>query len=235
MLGYSNVYIILYYKPSIEDILKKYCLMISPSQLWFLVMILGEFIIFHLLFEKQSSVIVFGILFMINIIWGLISVPNIFQISSIVRYALFYYVGICLRKYKNEFEVILNNKKKIIMIGVIYIGISILYENITISNNYFVLYKTLLSLLGIFFWFALVNILSVNKNYTVNRVLSKYNFTIYLLHQQIIQTILYLTRNQNVEPTVVVILCIVLSLIISLAIGSIVSKIPRCRSVLLIS
>ena len=92
-----------FFRTDIGELVKKYVLMTSPSQLWFVVMLFAMmitvFLISDFLVKKsafQLLIICVGIYF-VGVALGLMPLP--FQIPTAVRYMPFYIMGMCFRKW----------------------------------------------------------------------------------------------------------------------------------------
>lgn len=194
---------IFYLNVSIDVIVKKYIFAVSPSQLWFLVMIFNCFLIF-LLFSKviikipSVAGIILGVIlyFAAGLLEG--KIPNIFQSLSVCRYFIFYYMGILLRITQKRLKNIRNSKwiPLFLMYAILY---SIWYifdgENLNIfiiSTAWKLIMQTTGVLSIVFFVFygnvdfpqPLTHEHLYGRGYY--RFLKNYNFGMYLFHQQLI-------------------------------------------------
>ena len=88
------------------EIIVRYALGTSPSQLWFLLMLFGVFIITHPLsnfFEKHniSGIIVVIVFYGIGLV-GPMVLPNIFQIFRACSYISLFWLGFKIRQYDSK-------------------------------------------------------------------------------------------------------------------------------------
>lgn len=225
-----------FFKPSATDLVNKYILAFSPSQLWFLVMLFVLSIGFYMVsdFVNYNKFIYMIALFLFIYFGSYIIgrfIPNIFQIITAMRYAIFYLLGFLFRKYKPTFLYKINYGlyllTNIILLAVfmpISISDSMLFKIITI------LLQPCLNISGI-----LMIVVGINKiGYIFNtenkmfHFLKKNNFTIYLLHQQVIYIVITLF-NGIVNPYVLVILNFSIALIVS---GMISVFLTKCNIIL---
>lgn len=89
-----------FFKPEISIVIKNYVLAVSPSQLWFLWMLFGVFIIERTIGDKLNvymklvfSALVWGVGFI-----GSMFLPNYFQVFNSMQYYVFFALGTVLRK-----------------------------------------------------------------------------------------------------------------------------------------
>lgn len=98
---------IIYFKSTINLVIKKFGFMESPSQLWFLAML---FVVFSLYYPisnivNKNWIIGGGIVLLLYCI-GMVGnrfFPNIFQIWSGLKYIIFFWIGCNIRKEKDCF------------------------------------------------------------------------------------------------------------------------------------
>lgn len=208
---------------SIIDIVRKYILMISPSQLWFLIMLFILFLFFVLYGYKvklslrnliityvSTSIIGFGLSFF-NI--------EFFQIAKSIRFVLFFYLGGFI--YLNKDKI---NARQIIIAFVLSI---VMYftnrylDSLSIKSiHYFIkLFDPIISALEVCTIYYVFTIIINNKiiktNSILYKVLNENSFGIYLFHQQIIYFTIVLF-NGLVHPIIQVLLSFIISLSISL-------------------
>ena len=223
-----------YNSPKTLTVVKNFALAISPNQLWFLVMIFMVFVIFYLLsnvFEKYNIVVGFLLSVAIyGISWvGAFIFPNLFQIWTAGKYIFFYYMGFAFRKYRD------NILYKIPWICYFVVHIALLSVHFFyVSNKETTFFKlsgiALSPVISTFGVLMVVVGLSKFKYVRLkeNKVfllLSKHNFFMYLVHQQIIYVVISLLNNRVSTP-LLVLLNFVVSFSISLLFGVLISKIP---------
>lgn len=229
---------ILFFNSSVNDILQKYLLAIAPSQLWFVVMLFVVFILFYPLtnFFEKSNIFIGGafclILYLIGII-GPSYVPNVFNIWSALKYFIFFYFGFIIRKYKNNFVC----KIPWFIYLILQIGLFSIYYYI-VSVRAGTIYKILslaihpiCSVLGVLMIITFVKAINTKKLETtkIYKLLLNHNFTMYLFHQQIIYITISLL-NGYVNSYLLVAINLTVSILGSLIISVLISKIPKIRN-----
>ena len=179
------------------------------GHLWYIFMLFDLFIVFYLLEKRFNKVNIF-----INLIILLIihlnyyqSPTNIFEIAHVGQYLIYFYIGYLFQKNK---EIILNviNKHRVqYLLGTSLYFIILFHYVMGISSGAFRdTLKFCDALLGIAAsYIFILNFLSVNVlNCKIIKLLDKYNFEIYLLHDPINYIILYLFSLLNLFPSVAV-------------------------------
>ena len=227
---------IIFFKSNIKDILEKYILAITPSQLWYLIMMFGVFIIFYYLIEntrirEKNTLYIFTLLLILNIICGILNslLPNILQIFTIGQHLVFYYLGYKARTI--NLTKIYNLRWKYLFI--VNIIMYIIYINI--FTNKLLIFKIIsrclfpfLNISGILNSFIGVN-LFINKfgiqifNLKTYKMLSEKSFNVYLFHQQIIFCII-LIFNKRMSPIILISMNFIFSIFIAIMISIIILK-----------
>lgn len=217
---------IFYYETNLFEIVKKYLFGIAPSQLWFLLMLFGVYMISYIAWKPLTTNIIIGggtvvTLSIVGICGGMI-LPNIFQIFTSCRYVLFFWIGMMLRKYGTKK---LDRINPILYIG----GYTVLFifremfinyiaiGNIIVTKIFSIGTGIVLNIVGAVSAFVVFNKLSnINKlsNNKIIKELGKYSFIIYLFHQQLIYGVIDLF-NGIVHPVILVILSFIISITIS--------------------
>lgn len=100
----------------LNEIIDKYILGESPSQLWFLLMLFGVFALAYPLsayFNRKGlrSFYLIVIIFLSSFILDL-ALPNLFQIFTAMKYLLFFWIGFMLRKYLHNIQL-----RKVLILG----------------------------------------------------------------------------------------------------------------------
>lgn len=203
----------------VEDVITKFVLGTSPSQLWFLLMLFWAFFLFWPISRIVDKKPVFGgvlvsILFCLGVV-----VPNYFCIGSGLQYTLFFYFGFLIRKFD------LGNKILYKVPSFIYILINvILFIVVKLVERFDGLLFTLLilgfnvilhsiSAIGVFILLQrFVN--RFLQNSKVINFFAKHSMIFYLVHQQLI----YFSIgwfNTLVPPVVLVLINFAFAMIIS--------------------
>lgn len=216
---------------SVGEVLYKYVLMASPSQLWFLVMLFMVFCFFEffgrkLKFRVWDLVIVFFVTVVLGRILSYFNV-DVFQISKSVQYILYFYLGGFIYYHKDKISM----KQTIIMIvsaAVLYAGVCLMEAmNNNVANYAVLVVKPIVSILevsSIYYLFTwLVDRRKVKTNSKIYQLLEGNSFGIYLFHQQIVYfTIIWF--NGLVHPAVQAVLSFVIAICISLVMSVVLKK-----------
>ena len=179
-------------KPTIDVLIKKYILMESPSQLWFLVMLFGCSAVFYLLSDYvRLHTIAGGVITLLFWGLGIVGVKlfgNYFQIWNICKYLIFFYIGFILRQY--------DFRKLESIPSALYVAVDIvLFEVWNMCSRSNLILVNIMSI-GLFFSLNIIGSIgsfvilqkfaSCHKKSMIRDFLSKHNMTIYLFHQQLI-------------------------------------------------
>lgn len=198
-----------FFKYSIKDIFVNYFLMVSPSQLWFLPMIFLVFCFFEIFSDKikinfKGLIICYCLTTIIGYVLQFFEI-NYFQISTAIRYILYFYLGGVLYSCKDK----INLKQICICIG----GIIILLPYLIVMKDtsdkllkYFnILITPVLSLCEVSLIYVVCDVLVNKKKIKLNgklyKLLEENSFGIYLFHQQIIYFCIILL-NGIVHPII---------------------------------
>lgn len=222
---------IMFYGFHLKEIIKNYILMESPSQLWFLIALFGIFILYQqfankIKFSKKELLIAYVLTSIGGLTLSYFSI-NYFQISNIVTYSIYYYLGGYI--YFNMKNITKRNIKFIITICFMLLLLFLFLNNtnINILHYLLLLIKPLLSLCEVtliyYFCTSFINKYNNILDNKVYKLLEKNSFGIYLFHQQIIYFIIYFLEGL-IHPIIQVILSFVFSLIISLSMSCILKR-----------
>ena len=219
---------IYYFGFDLEIVVKKFILLESPEQLWFLPMLFWIFVFYEVFYEKITFSIknIVLIYLFTTFIYGILNQLeiNYFNISKAVEYSLFFYLGGFLF-YKKEK---LNNK---VMLHIITMSILLLICWFTLNYNCKInnvtkvlrlLLTTILSSLEAILLYKLsdfiINIKGETLDNKIYRCFKENAFGIYLFHQQIIYITISIF-NGLIHP----ILHCSISFIISLSVSSLIT------------
>lgn len=216
-----------FFRSNIKEMVNGYVLGISPSQLWFVLMLFWVFIIAYLIGDYSYQhpliggiccIILFGFGFV-----GSVFVPNLYKFFTSCQYFTFFWLGMMLWKFDLKIlnriptifyfmidillfiSVKLLSEKDALMIKLLVVGLSFVLH-IVGSVGAFIILGRLFHILK-----------STKHDLTNNRVyafLAKNSFPIYLFHQQVI----YFTVNKlngNVSPVMNIVINFVVAIIIS--------------------
>ncbi len=220
---------IYFFHYSFKDIVINYLLMVSPSQLWYLVMLFVVFCFFLLIGKKikinfKNLIIVYIISTIVG--YGL-SAFNIdfFQLSKSVKYILFFYFGGIIYNNKNK----MNLKRGFASVLLIIFSYLLLYL-IDIYDLKYSIYISkfidpIISCLEIYALFYICkNIIQKSRiNSKFYNYLEQNAFGIYLFHQQIIYFTIMIF-NGLVHPIVQVVISFIISISISLIMSILLKK-----------
>lgn len=225
-----------YQNYDVIEIIKKYALGTSPSQLWFLLMLFFVFMIFYPLtsfFEKHNvggaiTVIAFyGIGFV-----GSMVLPNIFQIFRACTYLPLFWLGFKIRQYGS---VILLKIPSLVWIAVdmlLFIIVQYLSGfDATIIKLLNLGFTFLLHIIGALMAFVVLQKLANRVKWKENKVftlLSKNSMPVYLFHQQVIYVFISLL-NGVVNPYLHSGINFIGAMVISLFISTLLMKFKWTR------
>lgn len=218
---------ILFFGNSLLEIVKKYVLVTTPDQLWFLIMLFIEFVLFYVLSPKlKFSYFEFIVFFIITFILSIVINKNVFQISTVNKYFIFYYYAGFLINKKNAYQ---NDKLKfkfifyILMILLLYICYFENFLNFNLYVSKFVLiFLQLIIVKFVYFICVNYNMKYITKTKVI-KVLSSNSFGIYLFHQQLIYIVLYFV-NGLFHPILISLCSLSLSILFSLLMVFILKK-----------
>ncbi len=229
---------LIYFDPSITDILLNFGLAISPNQLWFLVMLFVLFCIFYpltWLLDRSNSFIgllIALVMYGASIVLARI-VPNVFNFESALKFFIFFYLGFAVRKNKNNFAC----KIPWFVYLILQVGVFAL-NYFVISGSELMVLKVLnlittplCSILGVFMVVVFVKSINVEKiqQTKVFKLFSKHNFVMYLFHQQLIYISLSFL-NGVVDNWIIILANLIVSILGSLLISVLIDKIPKIRT-----
>lgn len=209
-----------YFKASFGDVIKNFMLGVQPAQLWFLLMLFWVFVIAIILPDKvyDSSVkqlIVAMVLYGVGFICGMIF-PNVLQIFTGCQYFIFFVFGCIVAK---ELAGIESKKSKLITIVnspilLLCLDIAIFAFYMFLGTSDLVVFKlarlcveVLLHIVGALMAFGVLGRMAerINTKNKVMFLLEEHNFTVYLLHQQIIYGMITLF-NGSVPSVILVVI-----------------------------
>ncbi|MBR5529143.1 MAG: acyltransferase [Oscillospiraceae bacterium] len=204
----------------------KYVLAVAPTQLWFLVMLFGVFVIFYLISDRLPKRPVVNFLVFYGIYGcatvGAMVLPDYFQIWTILKSLLYFYFGYAVR------QGLLRKPKKALFYIVMALAYAALiyvdykYLSAAASTKIKMLSAALdpiTSLIGIAAFVFLFSRLScVLERSKLFALIKRYNFTIYLFHQQLVYIPLRFLPKQT--PTILLAgACVLIALLGSLGIS----------------
>lgn len=224
--------------------IKDFVLGLNTGHLWYLLMLFNIFILFYLyekfILNKKYSIILNLILFSILYISsGFFT--NIFQINRAIQYSIFFYLG--YEFFRSKYKLILKleklKSKSILIMTPVLIAISlvlILVSKMKLSSimlsKFFSLINVVIAMICITICYLIVYLINNRmKNIIIKeridrliKVIGRYSFNIYLLHEPIIFIILYFIANKYINPNILVIVCLSISVFVSILISIIYTK-----------
>ena len=225
--------------------MKSFILGLNTGHLWYLLMLFNTFIIFYFyekfILNKKYSIILNLILFSILYISsGFFT--NIFKINRAIQYSIFFYLGYEFFRSKDKLILKLEKlkSKSILIITPILIAISLVLILVSKIRLYSIMLSEVFSLINVviaivcipicYLIIYLINNRIKNKIIKekidkVFNIIGKYSFNIYLLHEPIIFIVLYFIARKYINPTILLIMCLSISIFESVLISIIYNKI----------
>ena len=226
---------------------KSFVLGLNTGHLWYLLMLFNIFILFYLyekfVLNKKYSIILNLIIFVILYISsGFFT--NIFQINRSIQYSIFFYLGYEFFRSKDKLRLKLEElkTKNILIIIPILIAISlvlILVSKMKLSNimlsKLFSLINVVIAIVCITICYLIVYLINNRMKNTIMKekidklinITGMYSFNIYLLHEPIIFIVLYFIASRYINPTILVMICLIISIFGSMLISIIYNKIKE--------
>ena len=188
---------------SIISVIKDYLLGISPSQLWFLLMLFNVFVISWCLssFFAKHNILAFGIalaMYGISIV-GFMVAPNVFQIWNAFRYVLFFLIGFKIRQHGSKLLmkipcwIWLLSSVLLFILDQLLDGSSLLFVKLLAQGV-----SAACKIVGAVMAFVVLQKLASKipyQNSIVIKHLTKLSMPIYLFHQQFIYLFIYLLNG----------------------------------------
>lgn len=188
-----------FYIFDIRKMIEEYVLGISPSQLWFLLMLFVVFVVYWPLsnFFKERTFIGAGvvlIMYGIGLVWSIL-LPNYFQLSTALMYIPFFWIGFKLCQFGIE------KTMKIPWYVWIFVDVFLFLSKIYVDKIDGLIFSLLSvglnfllhvagALMAFFVLQKLANCVKW-KNSKIVSIFSKNSMTVYLLHQQIIYFVVF--------------------------------------------
>ncbi len=225
-------FFVVFFKPSVNQVIHRFVLGESPAQLWFIWMIFIVFIMFLSVVKIMNGFsFIAGFFVSLCVMGGGIIgakiCPNYFQIWTACGYFLFFYLGFSFRKFR--FSNIYNIPWFVwlmINLGMFSLNTLCLQNK---SNMLFTLISMMtaiiMELAGVLTVVVGISAIKTDKlqKTKLYRYIEKYNFGMYLFHQQIIYiSIRYL--NGTVPNIIFVILNFISSCVLSAIITWLLSR-----------
>lgn len=219
-----------------DQVVDKYLLAGSPSQLWFLVMLFVVFLMFELLwklFVKRMLAVSTGtvacvvVLYCCGCVLGRVLPVDVGQIASACRFACIFWAGMVFRALPTQSfwkisPVVPFAVHALLFVLVLFVG----SQNGIASSMAAVALWPVVRLAGIAMAVAILGRVFIRfvESGRPSGDLTKSCFGIYLFHQQIIQTVLLLFNTALIPPLTLALVCLVVSLLISFLITAILRR-----------
>lgn len=211
-----------------------------PAHLWYLLMLFNIFIIF-IFVEKyiKSNKYIINILLLFFISIASIKIPNLYQISSSFKYLIYFYIGYIICENKNNIKDNLIKNKNIFLIlhilvfNIMYFSIDNNSENIVLKIITIII-TPVLSIFALVWIYGYIMKLYDNKNNykkiinsKLYKLIDKYNFNIYLVHQPIMLSIISIFTNVKISPIELYIILFTITLSISIIVSRLILEINK--------
>lgn len=209
-----------------------YLLALSPSQLWFLWMLFGIFVMAYFLAGVMWRKPLFGlvislVLYVISIVGGVL-LPNIFQIWYACRFMILFFTGMMIRKDRNGLIYKIPWFAWIVIDLLLFVLTNYCseYDGGIVIKLMHIGMPLLLHIVGSIMAVTTLNELAGKINFKSNRLylfFEKNNFMIYLFHQQIIYMVITLLNGK--VPSGILVGCnFIFSVLISSLIAVILNR-----------
>lgn len=221
-----------FYHYSVIEIFVRFALGTAPSQLWFLLMLFGIFVIIYplcgYLYKRNwyEICLIAAVFYLLGLGVSHIT-KNIFQIGSSFMYAPYFLIGFLFRKYLS-----IKNSKVLVYIGLVGVIINVLLFIIIhdfidfffLSNHILKLFRITCDLSGTMGFVCILFVIFRQQKYIrLMDKLSEFSFPIYLFHQQIIYMIL-VVFNRLLIPELLAGFCLFVSVIMSILVTIILKR-----------
>ena len=227
-----------YFKASLGDVLKSFVVGVQPAQLWFLLMLFWVFVIAIILPDSSIVLLIVSlVLYGIGFVGGMI-IPNIFQIFTGCQYFIFFALGCIIAKELSGDETSISKIHTLFrnLIWMIFLDIAIFAFYMFLGTSDVAIFKMarlcvelLLHRVGALMAFGVLGWIANRvdwKKSSVFMLLSKHNFMIYLLHQQIIYGVINLF-NGKVASGILVAMNFVVSVLIALLLSTVIERLLK--------
>lgn len=228
---------------SVIQIIKQFVLISNPAQYWFLWMLFWIYIIFYFYSDciiKKDFRVVFCILGFIYYFTSIIGhcIPiGYMGISNIMKYLIYYYLGVSLACEKINFNKLLT-PVKILFLLLIDIIIFFISQSVTIEFESNVtcemIFYPILGVLGIIVVYGLcwecAKLLDFSSK--IYSSLAECAMGVYLVHQQILYLIIRITNIERFIPVITIILNYIICITISMLMVGCMRKFKLGRLVL---
>lgn len=235
---WAGPWYVFYFKASLGDVLKNFVLGVQPAQLWFLLMLFWVFMIAIILPDSSIVLLIVSlVLYGIGFVGGMI-IPNVLQIFTGCQYFIFFAIGCIIAKELSGDETSISKIHTLFRnpIWMIFLDIAIFAVYMLLGTLDLAVFKlvrlcveAILHVVGALMAFGVLGWIANRVDWKKSRVfmlLSKHNFIIYLLHQQIIYGVITLF-NGEVASGVLVAMNFVVSVLITLLLAIVIERLLK--------
>lgn len=222
-----------FWKTNLKELTDKFLLGVSPNQLWFLLMLFWQFVIFQILSKRitteRKNIVCFFLLFLFCFYFGtalsMLKVPNFFQLKTALIYFLFFYLGIVFRRTDTRRYVTWR-----VFWGGTFLSILLFICGQILHTQSFLLKAIAIALspfVSIFGTYSVVIgclMMSRKASNQTESVMQKGGMTVYLFHQQLIYISICLFNKPWMSPLVLTLLNFAVGLLGGTAIYLILRK-----------
>lgn len=225
-----------YFKASLGDVLKNFVLGVQPAQLWFLLMLFWVFVIAIVVPDSSVVLLIVAlVLYGVGFVGGMI-IPNIFQIFTGCQYFIFFALGCIVSGDKFSRGELGHRRKMVNPILMLCLDIAIFAFYMFLGTSDVAIFKMarqcvelLLHIVGALMAFGVLGWIANRVDWKKSKVfmlLSKHNFIIYLLHQQIIYGVITLFNGET-PSGILVALNFVGSVLITLLVAIVIERLLK--------
>lgn len=207
---------------NLNTLIKNFLLGINPAQLWFCIMLFGEYILFYFLakiINKRIEIVIFVsvlVLWIVRIMTIELFPLGVFQIGNIMKYSLYFGLGMIVCKHDKRIT------KNLLAASITLIASICLFHLDVNSDLSYIQSEVIMaacSISGIWFSLCLGKMLVRISDNKLWRLILECSMGIYLLHQQLLYIVLRCFNN-TLDLPVYVVLCswtsvVLISVIIS--------------------
>lgn len=230
-----------FYRCDIRELVRRYILGISPSQLWFLLMLFFVFMIVYFIgdyvYQKEiAGAIICVTLYGVGFV-GTALLPNLFQFFTSCQCFCFFWIGMMM--WKLDLSIL----KRIPTTVYLAVDVILFIGKVCLSEKENLIFKLLT--VGVSFGLHIVGAVGAfivlgriahrlnktNPNYSSKRIYTFFetnSFSIYLFHQQVIYFAVDIL-NGKIPSIVIVVLSVVSAIIIAGMISSVFNRFKFTR------
>lgn len=223
----------IFFRPSVKELVEKFVLGAAPSQLWFLFALFWMYIAFYFLslvldrfdfFTKMNRTTAYILCFVFylmsfgSIVFGKLGMINLFQILSAIRYFMFFFAGFVFRKF--DFSRLYKYAVPL-LIASVALSTAFYFNKIDIIEKLLWHPLCLFNVIAVFVFITKY----VNPKGKLFGIFKKYNFQVYIIHQQVVYVIAFVLSCAGIfYPYPSFFICLAGALTVSLALSAVFAK-----------